>query len=1452
MSRWETLAQEAESLQGQVYHWPAAFSERIQHALESFDGLCISRLKTLLLSALTDQNKNIKIRRLFSMRWTVVANTSLDYTLNPALPSNVWYLAIAKHIAGPDEAIIQILMPTVKKVIGTGMDDGIRLSTELPGRIVHLQNFIFNADQDSLISVDDVFNYAKEDTHYLFPAIQMDQNVDAESLAQKNKNLFPFTASDRDALRKITPEATHFFDLLKQVHTVRYNQKPSVGFALFELHEALLRSSKIALGADMVANLSECQRPIVDFYHVWMALSDSKKNKISGYRARGGTVTLRGFLLTLFSHTPGIELSDAEYAAVDPDVVPCTHVIGQQLKTLLAHNLDLQNMPLPDRMLDFYLDIVPTDDELNEAKEKCIQSLSKRQLIAGADDSQIVSYNPFFTAFTDNLLESTAVSHQILRVESEIKNLSHLKCALLLLPEAKWDYLLLLARDNIMAQAIDKGPDVMQNEGVTFISQVLKSTSSWVNFFEALSAQKYDFFLRGDSLSRLLYEFNESRWQDIVIAMGQYPALILSMPKDIADLLDATGIEHYRRMSELFRGPIAAILNTPEDYADLFGDTSREIWPQIFALFSRTLVYYIQNQKLIDEVLQILNPERRISFIQLLIASGVSRIDVIKNLHHILPRINIIEWRDTFRIIQMNNAEYPSTQIELLSLLQGLNVELWRYLYISFENSINALIGDPEKLGFILKNISLDKWQSFFIEFFPQRKEMTGDFFVACLVAVPEKNRLKLIELMLKLHPVFSLQSGYFADALNLISPGDWSTFAGFFRPYALKTPFSSVLNIQQFLKKIPVEKWDAVKNVFLAHIDTALRDEVDLIMVASELSRDKIPAFFALVSNTVKRHVTDLGYLKTVFFHVHNQDLSLLIALSVAEQVKKFEIDARELVAVSTCAEAMQLSNILSSVFDIFGKAEIIQYIKNHFLFFAGHDPSQVESWKLLYANSHLRVVDFTKFPAPFAMIFYLVPVHDWPILVDLFLDLFKMKMRDSIFLRDFLWFLPAEQRLALCSALVHHFDESDLSFGHLHSLFSTLPEKDWRVFLPLIEARNPAIKIEGFDELALMVRQDISSFKKWHSLLGGQIDALIAQSTDLVKLFCLFSEERWSAVAETSQLRIIEQLQKVDFLKNTLHSLNPERRFLFLRAISPYFDRIPVNTTIIINVFSMLAPSCWVDVVKLFGKEVLSRAIANESDLLFILHGIVDNQFNFLQAIKHCLPLIRLDHPESFVRLLDFFDHHCEALLLNLFRKKLVEVLVRFISHFMIQDDLKSIVTDREKLLFNALVLKLLPTLLSASYFNAVFDSRDAEDSILFEKMYAEFHRIESEVDSRDLKALLRQKLAVVREFIQAVEKDLLREKSESETVRFAVRERLYLKLTAHFGPHFFYKILQYAACFQEPLVPPGIRPNRVALFPQRPIATPRQVSPEQHGGAAAARGMFLENLFLAPPRL
>ena len=1489
MRTWELLAKEAELLKNQTYHWPSDFPEQTQRVLESFDRLCITRLETLLSSSLSDRNKNKKIRRFFIMRWTVIANTSLDYTVNPRLPSNAWYMAIATHIAEADEAIIKIIMPTIEKVIGAGMDDDIRASTELLNRRIELQNYILNANQDSLISVDDVFNYARQDTHYLFPIVPLSSGDDAQSLAEQNKLLFPLTASDRGALRQITLEASCFFDLLKQIHTVRHNQKPSVGYALFELHEALLRSSKIESGADVAANLSECHQPILDFYRVWVSLADKDKNTISNYRIEGGRTTLHSFLLTLFAHTPGIELSASDFAAVDWHMVPCTHVIGGQLRTLLAQHVNLKNIPLPGREADFYHDVVPADHLLSEAHEKCILSLSQRKVTAGKNDAKITSYEPFFAAFTDNLLENADVARQILNTQSKIKTIVDLKYPLLLLPEDKWNHLLLLSRDCILTQVIDRDVEVVQAEAVLFIMQILQSIPPqlWKSFFNAMTSQNCDFFLSGDSLANLLYEFNESSWKEIVSAMGRYPDLILCTPENIALLLKATHVEHYQIISKLFHAPIASVLNTPGDYAALFAATSREIWHPIFSLFSQTLMSYIQNEKFINEVFEAVDPDRRLTLVTLIVRSGVPQADIIKNLHHILPRLEWTEWSELFRITRINHRDKDFlTPLKLILFLNKLNYTSWSDLNILFRDNINALILNPENLGLILMSIPEANWKCFFEEFC-RSVTVSADYLLNCLSKISSEKRIKIIEYMFNKISDPLLSTVRLADFLNFLSVDNWPVF---FQLVEKRYPWffnAKIPDFDKLINKIPVEQWTLLKNIFGVRFDNAFRDETSLILCARELPAEKISVFFLLTAHLVQKHITSINFLKTIVYHVRNEKIAQCIALAITATkvqahpgVNPFPMDnLSDVVTVFSRVESVQKNNT-NLVLEIIGKPEIIHYLRTVLPFSAHDDLTQLSSWEALYASTPAIVPLFLDSAISFALIFHTVSVDEWPSMARLLSKSLTHKLHDCLFLRLILLYLSPDARSSFCEAVFPFVNPPSISLGIFAPVFSVLPKNDWMHFYSIIKTRKVPLFLKNVNDFySLLNEKDFDSFDAWYALLDLQVDLLFKRPSDIKNLFSRLDMELWPKVAIRCNQMLIDHFEKIDFLKDTVAAFPKENRFAFLKSLATFFDDMPINAVMLMNMLKLIPFSQWADFLVLFGKRHLHRAITNESDLLLILNGVENYRCELLSMIQDQLPTIRCDHPMQFMHLLKSFPEMQNSIL-GLFKRNFADVLNRFISHFMLVDDSREATGDvTTQICFDYLVEKFLPILLSTEYLTEVLRSESEEDLAILQKLFEIPDSSDHEND------LLRgrysdanyYRLAVLGAFIEEVKQDALSEKSQQEITQFKLRARVYSKLVAHFGSYFFEKIRQYASCVNQyhagqlsmhplraSLFPPGIRPNRVVLFPQRsdapremmvsavarlfPLMTPLQ---QNAGAAAHPPAAFLENLFQTLPR-
>src|SRR3989338_3967418 len=117
-------------LSDRCYDWPDNLPRDIQAHLIEFDQLCLLRLKHIIKLEIPEVEKTFRLRRFFVMRWVIVANTSLDYTLNPVLATNQLLCAIAKTIAQPEESVCAILMPTIEKIIGSDSPANIKYASE--------------------------------------------------------------------------------------------------------------------------------------------------------------------------------------------------------------------------------------------------------------------------------------------------------------------------------------------------------------------------------------------------------------------------------------------------------------------------------------------------------------------------------------------------------------------------------------------------------------------------------------------------------------------------------------------------------------------------------------------------------------------------------------------------------------------------------------------------------------------------------------------------------------------------------------------------------------------------------------------------------------------------------------------------------------------------------------------------------------------------------------------------------------------------------------------------------------------------------------------------------------------------------------------------------------------------------------------------------------------------
>ena len=126
MRNWKVLSDEIKLFQQAVSvyldsHPPLFLKASQEHHNFVFEYLicCIDN------TAIADDEKEKTLRGFLRMRWNAIRLSSVDYTFHPDFPANRACWSVAKFLVKEDECIAQVLMPTIKKIIGielTGED----------------------------------------------------------------------------------------------------------------------------------------------------------------------------------------------------------------------------------------------------------------------------------------------------------------------------------------------------------------------------------------------------------------------------------------------------------------------------------------------------------------------------------------------------------------------------------------------------------------------------------------------------------------------------------------------------------------------------------------------------------------------------------------------------------------------------------------------------------------------------------------------------------------------------------------------------------------------------------------------------------------------------------------------------------------------------------------------------------------------------------------------------------------------------------------------------------------------------------------------------------------------------------------------------------------------------------------------------------------------------------
>lgn len=425
-----------------------------------------------------------KIKSYLARRWAAIRKGNNSYTSHPFLPVNQLCLKIAEAIAQPDEAVCQILMPSIK-----GLNKKLfklKAETEENGHF-YPENFILNQDQTRLIPIIKIFEEAKKNTNTVF--LEFQDNDD--------QIIYQLTGRDLLNLEQLAGDATkQYMQALRHHHQQRYFNN-SIGFAINRLSQALKRGSREDSGTEDSADDEIVGSAIEQFYVLWPDI----KTKISDLKYNHD-ISL--YINNLFATHPGCPLKESELEQIG--FFPCALQISKYLDTYLEQHPNLseilmseelgtkpQPLPLLEPLLDKAIDAIKIRGQsVNSSDKYLFHGLSKLiiKVLSSLPDmvskiaQHVHSYQHLLTLLMSSEVDYRVVQAIIKAIESRLGQLTNVRNI----------YKLLLVTTEDQQQLIisSKFEEIQREMGVSFdymsFSKTLKPKAK--EHFKRLHAQR--------------------------------------------------------------------------------------------------------------------------------------------------------------------------------------------------------------------------------------------------------------------------------------------------------------------------------------------------------------------------------------------------------------------------------------------------------------------------------------------------------------------------------------------------------------------------------------------------------------------------------------------------------------------------------------------------------------------------------------------------------------------------------------------------------------------------------------------------------------------------------------------------------------------------------------------------------------------------------------------------
>ena len=619
MSRWELLFDTLSFGKEPRREFLQAFPEPMQLQFIRHNSYVVIALKNLLRTRVSDEELEKRLRRFLFLRWTLIKNTSLDYTLNPQFPANQACLTVAKAIRKIGEPLCYIIMPTLKRIMGSGLlDDAehvsadacIEITEDVQGEF-HPSLFLTHSREDALMDVAGIFRFSAISTQLLLPTI-------AQTGESKNSD-FDFTETDRARLRECHQT---LYDLIHAKHQLQLNAN-TIGFALRELQVALHQASRQQLGTETKADALAYVPVVRAFYEKWRVLPEDVKQQISRCQIRGtsenntlGTTLLRLFLdVHLPLHENEINL------ALNAHAYPCIDLIAGYLDELLKHS---NNSHLFEIKLTSTSDsaTVMTANDIEAALQTQLVDLSKvlqaRTWIAGTEDVRFMQDYLYFSHFTVNLFDSRYVISDIATMIPAINSATKLGAVLRFVDPSYWNIFAAQLTPSFDQQLPRQLPDILDLStlahsltlpGIYYVLEQLPR-ENWIVFFFIFKGLLTKWF-NSDVLALVLNEFKMQDQKILITALDTQIHHIITNVEDLASFFLVTGFIMPHEISERFhlmKPVIEKRLKDPESLAQFYLILRRNaLCDSVFQLLQPLIREQINQPQFLMRALQALN-----------------------------------------------------------------------------------------------------------------------------------------------------------------------------------------------------------------------------------------------------------------------------------------------------------------------------------------------------------------------------------------------------------------------------------------------------------------------------------------------------------------------------------------------------------------------------------------------------------------------------------------------------------------------------------------------------------------------------------------------------------------------------------------------------------------------------------------------------------------------------